>query len=277
MRPDLHLHTAASDGVLTAFEIAREVQRADVTLFSVTDHDTLSALPAASDAAYERGLAFIPGVEISTEGEENIHILGYGVRVGDEKLSAFLRDGAQRREDRSRRIVRRLADAGMPLDWDAIQETTTGSVGRLHIARALANAGYVSSTAEAFEKYLNRGRLAHVPRDTAHASQAISLLRSCGAVPVLAHPGQIRWPRERLLPMMRAWMDAGLMGLEVYHPANRNDYSGWDHLARQSGLLVTGGSDFHDFAGSHGLIGETAAEWPRAGEDGWALFQACRR
>ena len=81
---------------------------------------------------------------------------------------------------------------------------------------------------------------------------------------------------ERLLPLLSAWQEAGLRGLEVYHPANRGQYAVWDRLARQRGLLVTGGSDFHDFNDSHGRIGETAAEWPSACGDAWALYRTCR-
>ncbi|MBO4925669.1 MAG: PHP domain-containing protein [Clostridia bacterium] len=276
IRPDLHMHTAASDGVLPVHELARQVQRADVTLFSVTDHDTVASLPAAFDAAYERGLAFIPGVEISTEGDEDIHILGYGVDPEDEALLSFLRQSDAMRLERTRRAVDVLSRMGMPLDWDELSGGAEGTVGRLHIARALTAKGYVQNESEAFSKYLGKGRPACVPRETPAASKAISLLRSRGAVPVLAHPGLIHWPRERLLPMLRQWMDAGLMGIEVYHPANRLHYPLWDRIARQNGLLVTGGSDFHDFQGSHGRIGETAAEWPDACDDAWKLYRAAK-
>ncbi len=77
--------------------------------------------------------------------------------------------------------------------------------------------------------------------------------------------------------MLDAWQDAGLMGLEVYHPAHSDHFPYWDHLARQHHLLVTGGSDFHDGSPSHGQIGETAEAWCSALEDGWALYQAARR
>ena len=87
----------------------------------------------------------------------------------------------------------------------------------------------------------------------------------------------IPWPQERLLPMLRRWIDAGLMGVEVYHPANRGHYAEWDTIARERNLLVTGGSDFHDFRGSHGRIGETAAEWPQACEDAWKLYRAAKK
>ena len=277
MRPDLHLHTTASDGVFTAWQMARLVQKADVTLFSVTDHDTLAALPAAADAACERGLAFIPGVEISTEGDREVHILGYGVQPDDPVLTQRFGQMARDRQARIQAMAQRLSDLGMPLPEDSISSRNDGSVGRPHLARALVEKGYAASVADAFDRYLGKGRPAYVPRVTMTAAQAVSLLRQRGAVPVLAHPGLLKTPMEQVLPMLRVWIDAGLQGIEVYHPANRGQYAQWDRLARQNGLLVTGGSDYHDGSPRHGQIGETAGEWPRAGEDGWALYRLCRR
>lgn len=276
MRPDLHLHTTASDGIYPADQVARLVQRADVTLFAITDHDTLSGLPLAASAAYDRGLAFIPGVEISTEGDEEVHILGYGVKSDDPVLLAFFRDQEAERLDRARRMAKRLEEMGMPLPIDQIIAEAGASVGRPHIARALVKGGFAQSSQDAFERLIGNHCPAYVPRAPLAASQAIRLLRDRGAVPVLAHPGLLAWPQERFLPMLSAWQDAGLMGLEVYHPANRGQYPMWDSLARQRRLLVTGGSDFHDESPRHGQIGETIPEWPSAGEDGWALFQAVR-
>ena len=274
IRPDFHLHTTASDGVYSASQVARLAQRADVTAFSITDHDTLAALPAAADAAYDRGLVFIPGVEISTEGDEEIHILGYGVKADDAVLLAFFQQMAEERRQRFFAMARRLKDLGMPID-EALPSDAV-SPGRPHLARALMEKGFVSSVQEAFERFLGKGCPAYIPREKLPASRAISLLRERDAVPVLAHPGLIGWPTERLLPMLTVWQDAGLMGLEVYHPANREDYPRWDRLARQRRLLVTGGSDFHDILPPHGQIGETIAAWPSAIEDAWALFRAAR-
>ena len=277
IRPDLHLHTTASDGVFSAEQIARLVQRANVTFFSVTDHDTLDALPEAIDAAYDRGLAFLPGVEISTEGDDEIHILGYGVKYQDEILVSRLRQAAEDRQNRILVMAEKLEGLGMPLPMDAVLAHACGILGRPHLARAMMDQGYVESVQQAFDQYLGKGKPAYQPRATMTASQAISLLRDCGAVPVLAHPGLIRWPLERLLPMLKVWQAAGLRGLEVYHPANKGNYPYWDKLARQRGLLVTGGSDFHDGTSSHGQIGETAADWPDACDDAWALYRAAKK
>lgn len=275
IRPDLHLHTTASDGQYDVWNVARMVQRADVTLFAITDHDTMAALPAAADAAYERGLAFLPGVEISSAAEEsNVHVLGYGVNPNDPVLCAVFE---QMRQDRIRRIAlmgERLAEMGMSLPMDEIFSSAGDSIGRPHLARALVKRGFASDTGEAFHLYLKRGCPAYVKRNLPDAAEAVSLLCERGAVPVIAHPGEIHLPMERIVQLLEQWKKAGLMGLEVYHPANRGHYAEWDRIAREKHLLVTGGSDFHGDGTNHGSIGETAKEWPRALHDAWALFRA---
>ena len=276
IRPDLHLHTNASDGIYSADEVARLVQKADVTLFSITDHDTLSALPRAAQAAYDRGLAFIPGVEISTEGGEEIHILGYGVSPDDKALNELFGRLSRQREGRVRAMAERLEALGLPVPVEEVIAKAGISVGRPHLARAMVEKGYAATVQEAFDRFLASGRPAYLPRETPTASEAIALLRSRGAVPVLAHPGQIKKPIEQLLPLLRSWLDAGLEGIEVYHPANRGNYAKWLSIAREHRLFVTGGSDFHDHSPRHGQIGETAPEWPTALQDGWALFRRAK-
>lgn len=276
-RPDLHMHSTFSDGTSTPTELARMIQRRDVTLFSLTDHDTMKGLPEAADAAYERGLAFIPGVEISTEGDDEVHVLGYGVKHDDPVLTAFFDKMAKEREARFDAMLDKLEELGCPLPRDEIRESAGGSLGRPHIARALAAGGFVRDVQDAFERLIGKGCPAYVPRPPLAASEAIHLLKSRKAVPVLAHPGLIKWPQEKLMAMLKSWEAAGLMGIEVYHPANEQAYAYWDRYARQRGLLVTGGSDYHDGKPPHALIGDTIPAWRSAGEDGWALFKMVRK
>lgn len=276
-RPDLHLHTTASDGIWDSSQMARLLQQADITLFSITDHDTMAGLPLAAEAAYDRGLAFIPGVEISSEGDEEVHILGYGVNWDDPALNQCFAKAAQDRHDRILAMAKKLEELGMPVDVDEMLAQARASMGRPLLARAMADKGYARDVREAFEKYLGKGKPAYLPRQTMTASQAISLLRDRGALPVLAHPGLIKWPLDRLLFRLDEWRKAGLRGIEVYHPANKGNYAYWDQYARQNGLLVTGGSDYHDGTAGHGQIGETIADWPDPCADGWALYRAAKR
>lgn len=83
--------------------------------------------------------------------------------------------------------------------------------------------GYAASVQDAFERYLGKGCPAYVPREMLDPSQAIALLRGLRAVPVLAHPGLLVWPDDVLAQTLPAWSEAGLLGMEVYHPAHLPD------------------------------------------------------
>ena len=274
-RPDLHMHTTASDGIYTPTQLVHLAHKADITFCAVTDHDTVSGIAEAATAARERGMAFASGVELSAEGEAAVHILGYGVCPENPVLRRFFAGLEEERIQRFRKMAEKLLAQGLRIDPDAVIAQGGPSVGRVHLARALMQEGYVQSVQEAFSRYLGRNCSAYVPRAPLAATKAISFLRQGGATPVLAHPGLLKWPAERFLPLLSAWQDAGLQGLEVYHPANARQYAWYDRLARSRGLLVTGGSDYHDGA-SHGQLGETISTWPSACEDAWALFDTLR-
>lgn len=276
-RPDLHLHTRESDGILFPEQLVQRLQKEDITLFSITDHDTMSGLKAAEEAAFLRGLAFLPGVEISTEGETQVHVLGYGINRNDAVLLDFFSQMEQERIQRVFEMGERLKRLGFPLEIDDILRRAGKSIGRPHLARALIASGVVSSISEAFDRYLGENKPAYVPRKKMPATYAVSLLKSRGAVPVLAHPALIPWTAERFMPYLHTLQDAGLMGLEVYHPSCQGDYPRWDRLARKEGLLVTGGSDYHDDEARHGQIGETIRSWETACEDAWALYRIVHR
>jgi predicted metal-dependent phosphoesterase TrpH len=77
-RLDLHVHTRGSrDSSLTPEAAVRQALVEGLEGIAVTDHNTLSAIPAAREAARgAAGFLIIPGVEVTTaEG----HLLVYGV------------------------------------------------------------------------------------------------------------------------------------------------------------------------------------------------------
>src|SRR5690625_8028584 len=84
---DQHIHTTASDGLLTPTEVVREAAIAGVRCLAVTDHDTVAGLGEASREARLVGLEFMPGIEVSAwrHGRE-IHVLGYGVRSEERRV-----------------------------------------------------------------------------------------------------------------------------------------------------------------------------------------------
>lgn len=244
---DLHLHTTASDGLLDPPALVAEAQRRDVSVLSVTDHDTVAGLDPAADAARRRGIRFVPGIEISTTSAgQEIHILGYFLDPRDGALLSFLEGTRAARIGRLRAIAAKLRDLGIVVDVEPLLASgKPGTVGRPHLARALVREGYVGSFDEAFDLYLAQGRPAYVERPDVAPARAIEVIAAARGIPVLAHPGL--YQADGIIPSL---VDHGLRGVEVYHaqhtPADIVEYR---RVAARFDLLVTGGSDFHGDAG----------------------------
>jgi predicted metal-dependent phosphoesterase TrpH len=243
---DLHMHTSASDGLCTPSELVARVEAAGIRVMAVTDHDTTAAVPEAAALAAARGIGFVPGIEItSVHDGHDVHVLGYFADAESPRLTALLQAVRDARAERAREIAGRLARAGVPIDVDALldpAEARAGrSIARPRIARALVEAGHVASIAEAFDRFLSEGRPAFVPHRGPTPAAVVEAVRAAGGMAVLAHPGTT--DRDGLVPVL---VSAGLSALEAYHSAH--DAATTDRylaFARQHGLAVTGGSDFH--------------------------------
>ena len=190
----------------------------------------------------------IPGIEMSTDVPGNeVHVLGYFLDWRDEPFQAELTRMRDSRLDRGRRMVEKLQKLGVPVSWDRVQQIATpGAVGRPHIARALVEAGRVSSVNEAFDRYLARNAPAYVERDKQTPEEIVKLVAKAEGLCSLAHPRELEG-LEQLLDRLRA---AGLIGMEVYY----QDYGAKDverllTIANKFGLLPLGGSDYHGLGG----------------------------
>ncbi len=250
---DLHTHTTASDGSFAPAQLVHRASRLGLKVMAITDHDTVGGVAEGQATGASLGVEVIAGVEINTDvpGAE-VHVLGYFVDPQHDELNeklALIREG---RVGRAKRMAEVLTEMGAPITFERIlQIAGEGAVGRPHVAQALLEAGHVTSYSQAFEKYIGRNSPAYVERMKFSPAEACALIRRAGGLPVLAHPvffdkyGMIkaRFDEASLLPEMLA---AGLAGIEVYYP-------GYDAvtierlmlMARQHGLLVTGGTDFH--------------------------------
>lgn len=273
---DLHTHTTRSDGVLEPLELVRQVAGTAVRWLAITDHDSLAAyreLTAPGAPPLPAGIELLPGIEINavTRGldlpEGELHVLGFGVDPADEAFEAALVAQRSARRTRFEEAVRRLREIGLPVDEQVatIDRTRDDSLGRPTLARALVAAGHVASVDQAFDELLGWGRPGYVPRVGMGPIEAIRAIRDAGGLPVLAHFGAAA---DRI-ELLRELVDAGLAGLESHHRSFddlvRASVSG---VARQLGLLETGGSDYHGdlgpYAGTHALLAFPAGLAERA-------------
>ena len=242
---DLHLHTTASDGRLTPTELINLVASRGLETIAITDHDSTEGL----DEALEAGKAFpqltvIPGMELSTDVPGNeIHILAYFIPSNDKHLQETLQRFRQGRLRRAERMVEKLNDLGVRIEWQRVQEIAgEGAVGRPHIALAMVEKGYVSRTREAFDVYIGRNGPAYAERDKLTAQEAITLIKGWRGVAVLAHPADI----PDLDKTLKELKSAGLAGMEVFYARySEEKIKELADVARRHGLVPCGGSDYH--------------------------------
>jgi predicted metal-dependent phosphoesterase TrpH len=247
VKADLHLHTTASDGRLAPREIVALAISVGLDVIAVTDHDTIEGVVPALDAASTSHLLkVIPGVEINTDvARGEVHVLGYFIDYTDEKLAATLQKLRDSRLGRAKKMIAKLNDLGMKIDWQRVSELAQGgTVGRPHISQALLEKGYVRSEKEAFDKYIGHNGPAYVERYKLLPVEVVKLILDAQGLPVLAHPADIA-DLDELVSKLKA---AGLVGLEIYYGNYGSDII--DRLvkiARQYDLITTGGTDYHAF------------------------------
>jgi len=260
---DLHLHSSYSDGSDRPVELVERAAARGLTLAALTDHDCVDGVAEAVAAGEACGVRVLPSLEMDCEWPGELHILGLDVDITEPRLAAALETARRRRAERNIRILRMLRTAGYDIE-DRMTDDS-GVMTRLHIALALAEAGYADSIRDAFRRYLNRGCIAYAAVERFPPREVVALILGAGGVPVWAHPlhgGDVN--PHRLAPLFRSY---GLMGLEAYHPsASEGQAELLVSVARQNGLLITCGSDYHGVHRPDVAIGQTWRDVPALAE-----------
>jgi predicted metal-dependent phosphoesterase TrpH len=240
----MHLHTTASDGAFSPTQIVHMALEAGLRAIAITDHDSMDGLEEAVTAAAGTGLVIIPGVEISSDlPQGEAHILGYYLDAHNAELVELLATLRKSRWERAQRMVEKLGGLGLPVSWDRVAAIADGgAVGRPHVARALMEAGHVSSVQDAFALYIGREGPAYVDRYKLAPVEVTRAVVRWGGLPVLAHPSFV----PELTALLPRLLPAGLVGLEAYYTGYPPEVTAHLlRLARSNGLVGTGGSDFH--------------------------------
>jgi predicted metal-dependent phosphoesterase TrpH len=216
---------------------------------ALTDHDTIDGCAAAMAAGRELGVEVIPGVEISARFPGGtMHILGFFIDYTNGNLDDRLAVLKKARAQRNPQIIAKLNALGLKVTMEQVEEISGGGqIGRPHIARALFEAGYVSSIQEAFDIYLKNDGLAYVPKFRFPPDEAIAMIREVKGIPVLSHPFTLGLASPFALgKLIMDLMIMGLAGIEVYYADHTPEQEAlYLRLARRHKLLITGGSDFH--------------------------------
>jgi len=249
---DLHIHSRYSDGLQPPSELVRMAAEKELRAIAIADHDSVEGIDEAMEAGERLGVEIIPAVELSVSygGYRDVHLLGYLIDHRDPRFVAMLKEFRISRDDRGRAILDRI---NARLSWEKkgsiayeeVLEIAGGAVGRPHIARVMIAKGFSRSIEDAFNRYLGP---CNVPKLHLSVADAVEEVKRIGGVAVLAHPSSISDNRNTLKDIITALSELGLEGIEVYsNMCYKEDIIYFNNLARQLGLLVTGGSDYHGF------------------------------
>ncbi len=253
-RVDLHIHSTASDGLLSPAEVVRKAAQLGLTFIAITDHDSVNGIVPALEAAKAfPQLTVIPGVEVSTDiPKGEVHVLGYYPDYTSPELLTSLEKMRSSRRGRAQGMVAKLRDLGIRIEWQRVQEIAgSSSIGRPHIAQAMLEKGYIASIKEAFTKYISRDGPAYVEREKMSPAEVIELILRAKGLPVLAHPFTID-DSESMIAELKA---AGLVGIEAYYNSyTPEEVSKLVNLAKRHGLIASGGSDYHGLDDSNGTM-----------------------
>jgi predicted metal-dependent phosphoesterase TrpH len=244
MNIDLHVHTTYSDGDLTPQEVVEAAKRSGLKAIAITDHDECRGF---GDVVGETGITVIPGIELAAKFEGEVHVLGLSIDWRSPQILAHIESVTSLREERARGMIRKLRSAGIDISIEDVCAECSGIIGRPHIAAVLVKKRYAESVKEAFSKYLSKHTEFYVPYNKISIERAAELIGSAHGRAVLAHPGLIKEDvRTRLIPKLKGM---GFWGEEAYHTAHTDGLCvEFESLARQHGLYVTAGSDFHGSA-----------------------------
>jgi predicted metal-dependent phosphoesterase TrpH len=246
---DLHLHTTASDGVLSPSEIVRYAKAKGLQAIAITDHDTIDGCEEGLSEGERIGFEVIPGIEISAEySPGSMHILGFFLDIHHPLLNERLEYLQKARAERNPKMVAKLNQLGMEVTYEEVLKASGGGqVGRPHFANVLLEKKYVRNFQEAFERFLKKGAPAYVDKFRFTSKEALHFIHEARGVAVLAHPNTLGVKRySELEKLVLQLVDEGLKGIEVYYPEHSAvEVAQYKNLADRYSLLSTGGTDFH--------------------------------
>ncbi len=247
---DLHTHTKHSDGHLTVEELVTRAHNMQVDVLAITDHDTVAGLETAHafQSQQKRPMHIVNGVELSTRWHGfDIHIVGLNIDIADPVFQNVIRQQHETRSARAVRIAEKLASAGIEGVYERVKCTANGGqITRSHYAKALVAMGAVNEPAQAFKKWLGKGKRAHVVANWISIEQAVEAIQRAGGKAVLAHPTHYDMTTKWLRRLIAHFDTAGGDGVELNYPnLTPEKQKLLVEITQQHGLCGSVGSDFH--------------------------------
>lgn len=244
---DLHCHTKMSDGSMGIEEIVAYAKRMGLDFLAITDHDTMAGVKRASVLCNRYGISLISGLELSVMDKSRnrkAHILCYlpdKTVLIDSLCSKIIASRSKAGQKMALEVMKYY-----PIIIENILKFSQGSlcIYKQHIMCALMEAGYTNEMFGDLFKDLFDTKYGRVfePVEYPDVESALKIIKSSGAIAVLAHPG-VYSSFELAEEMAEKKL---ISGIELNHPRNTDvDKKQILELCDKYNLITTGGTDFH--------------------------------
>ena len=247
---DLHVHTFHSDGTLSPSELVRHACEKGLAAIAITDHDFVTGIDEAVEAGKEIGIEVIPGVEYSTKFEnKSIHILGLNIDHRNKDIIEIAIAARNDYNEKRKQVISKFEEIGFDgLSWEELQSMNKIKPTLLHLCEYLVIKGIAGGLLEVKEKYLGKGKAAHVKSSKRELSvpEAVSLIHNAGGIAIWAHPVLCEFEPSELEETAAAFKKMKVDGIEAYQSKHsKTDIQDIIGLAKKYDLLISGGSDYH--------------------------------
>ena len=249
---DLHIHTTATPhhSSWTPEVLVEAALRQGLLAIAATDHNTTASVRALREVGQRRGLHTLSGVELdSCFGGKLWHTLVYGADPAAPELLALCDAVFMSNAADAQALLEALPRYGLRLD----PLTDLGRPPNVaDVAASLARNNQLPGRepGDDDEGAGMRYLLTQVPGgyNPLDVADIIAVAHRLGGVAVLAHPGRSKgvYAVPATADDVAALASTGLDGVEVYYPTHTPEQQAlYASLAKQHGLLVSGGSDSH--------------------------------
>ena len=260
MNIDLHLHTNNSDGDDSTKEIIQKAKDLDISLISITDHDTVNAYDDLKDID-TMGIKIIPAVELSCAYESEMRdILGYNIDI--EKMRKILKSLESKEEDIKREkellaeyidVFRKngiIVDDGLKIEDgeknEGYKRTIISALG--HEENIKKYPSLMNPSAFFWDNCANKKSSFYVDESRFFKTikQTIDIIHEADGMAFFAHPCIHHMEHDSVEKMLDYARSIELDGVEVLHAKHSiKDREFLINYANKHNIYKSGGSDYH--------------------------------
>lgn len=261
---DLHIHSSYSDDAdFSVSDIFDFAKKNDLSLISITDHNSSKSALDGIKYCKEKKVGFITGIEIDCcFNKRNFHLLGYGYNKDTRDFHRIESDFIKLQKEATPIKIKRLKDMGFFLDEEALYKDLKGTIPQEESMAELILLDKRNSEntlllpyrkggersdmplVNFFWDFFGAGKPCYVEIQYPDLAMIAEVIKDNGGIPVIAHIGaNVKKEHLKFISEMR---QVGVMGVEVFSSYHDMALSKtlFDYCVANA-LLVTCGSDFH--------------------------------